>query len=101
MRLLSEYSNKFPQLAALRESLSNCANTPNQPRKVEMATVPWATRHRLTPAQINDLVTAFLAGTHQKDLADRYGISLYSVKQLLKAAGARRYSSHRTLVTRT
>ncbi len=101
VRLLSAYSNKFTQLESLCELLSNCANTPTQPRKVEMTAQPWAIRHRLTPTQINDLVTAFQAGTHQKDLAERYGISLYSVKQLLKAAGARRYSSARRSGART
>jgi hypothetical protein len=91
VRLLSAYSNKFPQLERLHETLSTCPNTPNKPRKVEMTTFPWAIRKRLTPNEINDLVAAFQSGTRQKDLADQYAISLYSVKQLLAQAGARRY----------
>ncbi len=56
-----------------------------------MTILPWAVRKRLTPTEINDLVTAFQTGARQKDLADKYAISLYSVKQLLKNAGVRRY----------
>jgi hypothetical protein len=90
-RLLSAYSNKFPQLEDLRRSLSTCENTPNEPRKAETTSTPWAVRKRLSPAEINDLVEAFQAGTRQRDLAGQYAISLYSVKQLLAQAGARRY----------
>ncbi|WP_168801573.1 hypothetical protein [Glycomyces buryatensis] len=45
---------------------------------------------RLTPADRQELIEEFLAGTRQTDLAEQYGIGLSSVQGNIRKAGARR-----------
>jgi hypothetical protein len=49
----------------------------------------WRVRDRLSEAQVRQLVEAFQAGTPKHELAERYGISLSSVKRLLRLYQAR------------
>ena len=47
---------------------------------------------RLTDEKIDELVTAFKTGVAKHVLAERYGISVSSVKRLLRERGAKRRS---------
>jgi hypothetical protein len=49
----------------------------------------WRIRDKLTPADVQTLVQAFVAGTPQPELAVRYKISHSSVKRLLRKHGVR------------
>ena len=51
---------------------------------------PKRVRVRLGDAAVDELVAAFVAGTTREMLVDRYGVSLSSVKRLLRGSGARR-----------
>lgn len=50
----------------------------------------WRVADRLSDAQVHDLIESFKAGTAKHVLAKRYGISLTSVKTLLRSRGVRR-----------
>lgn len=45
---------------------------------------------RLSPAEIDQLVVDYLAGTTARELAARHQVSLTALKRLLQARGARR-----------
>lgn len=51
-------------------------------------------RFRLGDAAVAELVAAFVAGTTRQELVDHYGVSLSSVKRLLRSSGARRTGTH-------
>jgi hypothetical protein len=54
----------------------------------------YALVDRLTDQEIEALVQSYLAGTSADTLAARYGISLRSVRRLLRRHGARRHGRH-------
>jgi hypothetical protein len=54
-------------------------------------------RERLGEQNIADLVAAFKAGVPKQVLANRYGINLKSVKQLLQDAGVKKRSRYERL----
>jgi hypothetical protein len=49
----------------------------------------WRVRDRLTDADIQQLVSEFLAGTPKRVLAERYVISVGTVKNILRKHGVR------------
>jgi hypothetical protein len=51
---------------------------------------PWAIERRLSGADIQTIITEFLAGTPKHELARRYSISLSGLKNLLRRRGIRR-----------
>jgi hypothetical protein len=51
---------------------------------------PQPVRARLGDEAVAELVAAFVAGTTCQELSDRYGVSLSSVKRLLRGSGTRR-----------
>jgi hypothetical protein len=53
-------------------------------------------RARLGDAGVAELVNSFMAGTTREDLAAQSGISLSSVKRLLRLHGARRFQASAT-----
>ncbi|WP_168801747.1 hypothetical protein [Glycomyces buryatensis] len=55
----------------------------NQPAVAYPPAPPRALGKRLSPTDRDDLVTAFNAGTSQKYLATKYGISVRSIKRLV------------------
>jgi hypothetical protein len=57
---------------------------------------PKSLRTRLTDAMVAELVAAFRAGATGPKLADRYGVSLSSVKRVLRGSGARRHRARRS-----
>jgi hypothetical protein len=48
--------------------------------------IPRPLRRRLSPSQRTALIASFAAGVKQKDLALQYGISIRSVKRLIRTA---------------
>ena len=62
-----------------------------QPTVTQGRSRSYAMADRLTEDQIQALVESYLAGTHADTLAERYGISLSSVRRLLRQHGARRH----------
>lgn len=51
---------------------------------------PWSIERRLSEADVQTIITDFLAGTPQHVLADRYSVSLSGLKSLLRQRGIRR-----------
>jgi 2,4-dienoyl-CoA reductase-like NADH-dependent reductase (Old Yellow Enzyme family) len=51
---------------------------------------PWSLRERLDEREIAELITAYRNGTTAASLATAHGVSLTSVKRLLRTAGIRR-----------
>jgi DNA invertase Pin-like site-specific DNA recombinase len=50
----------------------------------------WRVRDRLSDEGVQQLITEFLAGSSKQVLADRYTVSLSTVKRILKKHGVRR-----------
>ncbi|MEU6248279.1 hypothetical protein [Glycomyces sp. NPDC047010] len=85
------YSNTLTQVVALHEALERRLSAPigevaSSPSSAEEPHRPRSLHQRLTPTQINALVTAYRAGVRQPVLAERYGIGLTSVKKLIRSA---------------
>jgi response regulator of citrate/malate metabolism len=57
---------------------------------------PWSLRDRLTERDITKLITAYRNGATAASLATAHGLSLKSVKRLLRTAGVRRTLPHST-----
>jgi len=51
---------------------------------------PWSIRNRLSNDDILQIIAEFLAGTSKRLLAERYAISVTSVKTILRQHGVRR-----------
>ena len=56
---------------------------------------PWSLCERLDEREIAELITAYRNGATTASLAAAHGVSLSSVKRLLRTAGIRRTSSTR------
>jgi hypothetical protein len=56
---------------------------------------PWSLRERLDERDIAELITAYRDGATAASLATTHGVSLKSVKRLLRTAGVRRAPSTR------
>jgi DNA-directed RNA polymerase specialized sigma24 family protein len=90
--LLTSYSKRTDLLSDLQEALRQLrqATTDDAPPSVRSVRSPdrkhrtWALSDRLTEVQIQEIVTAFEAGTAKHKLASVYGISESSVKRLLR-----------------
>jgi hypothetical protein len=50
----------------------------------------WRVRDRLTETDVQYIITEFLSGTSKRVLADRYAVSLSTVKNILRKHGVRR-----------
>ena len=53
-------------------------------RSVGRADRPWALADRLSQVQVQDIAESFIASVAQRNLAERYGISMSSAKRLLR-----------------
>jgi hypothetical protein len=56
---------------------------------------PWSLHERLDEREITELITAYREGATAASLATTHGLSLSSVKRLLRTAGVRRPPSAR------
>lgn len=52
----------------------------------------WRIKNRLSEQEIAELIAAFQAGTPKRELATKYGIGWQSVKNILRAHGAKKPS---------
>ena len=86
MELVRRYSNRTDLLERLAEvRLDGHALT-----SAGRASGVWRVRDRLTDDEVERLIADFLAGTSKRELAPQYGLSLSSVKNLLRKHGVRR-----------
>jgi hypothetical protein len=51
---------------------------------------PWSLDRRFSETEIQAIITAFLSGTPQHELARRYSVSVTGLKNLLRRRGIRR-----------
>ncbi len=88
MDLLTSYSNSFPQVRALCSALEHRVRdqSDHPDLRNQGARKPWALRRRLTLQDLEDIASKFATGARQGDIAQAYGISLSSVKRLLRAS---------------
>jgi DNA invertase Pin-like site-specific DNA recombinase len=89
--LLASYSNHHDlsrRIGALLMDIEaddqrNAPGVPARPRS-------WSLRDRLSAQDVQELVDLFMAGISKAQLATKFGISLTSVKRLLRQQGVRR-----------
>jgi hypothetical protein len=89
VELATAYLNPSPQLNTAVSQLPGLTSRPNRnpdPRTTGQTSTPWALNRRLAEETRTAIVAAYRTGTRQQVLADRYGISLSSIKRLLRAA---------------
>jgi hypothetical protein len=97
VELLSRYSNREDLLKPLVNALDriNSKPEPDEPQdQLPSADGPtpttWRVSDRLSAADVKVLVQSYLAGDTIRVLAERYSISITSVKRLLREHGARK-----------
>ena len=96
MDLLRRYSNRTDLLARLQEVHGLIREQDFHEFQPASLTVParpvraWRVRDRLTSDDVQVLIADFLAGTSERELAERYAISFSTVKNILREHGVRR-----------
>lgn len=83
---LSTHANRLPDLFTRPIRNPDPCPVPDQPKPRSSNGRPWALDRRLTSADRTAIVSEYQAGALQKALAKRYGISLSSVKRLIREA---------------
>lgn len=96
MELAAAYLNPSPQVRTHANQLPDLFNRPTrnpdpcppteQPEPRSSNGRPWALERRLTSADRAAIVREYQAGELQRTLAQKYGISLSSVKRLIREA---------------
>jgi hypothetical protein len=92
VELATTYLNPSPQLNQHANQLHGLAARPNRnpdpnPTTTCLSTgTAWALDRRLTEATRAAIIADYQAGTRQQTLAVRHGISLSSIKRLLREA---------------
>lgn len=99
MDLIGSYSNRqdladalVSAVQQLRRAQGRGTEAPSSVRSTRSAS-QWRVGDRLSEADTERLVAAFVAGTSKRKLAERYGISESSVKRLIRQHGASKPSS--------
>jgi len=95
VELIVHYSNTPELLSDLRRTVDAVTSIMVEDDEPDLSmTAPadrvWRVRDRLSAADIDQLVESFKDGTTIPALVTRYGISLSSVKTLLRQQGVRR-----------
>ena len=96
VELVRRYCNRTDLLRNLAEALSRAHQLGEQDDETSHARwgrVPGGQRGRLTEADVQCLIGEFLAGTPKWKVAERYAISLSTVKNILRKHGVRRTNS--------
>lgn len=97
MDLLCRYSNRPEQIDRIEDILRRIAENDQTdlPGQIPTSPPPRSTRlaDRLSASEIEQLVQRYRFGVKAAHLAREYGISLSSVKRLLRQHGARRRSA--------
>jgi 2,4-dienoyl-CoA reductase-like NADH-dependent reductase (Old Yellow Enzyme family) len=91
VEVLATYSHS-PQAAELRLCHTMVLTSPVRVPK-SSAKPPWSLRECLDERDIAELITAYRNGATAASLATTHGVSLRSVKRLLRTAGVRRAPS--------
>ena len=93
----SNTPNLLPDLLRTLEAVTTMVIGDDQPDIT--ATAPagrrWRIKDRLTQADLDQLVASFGQGAAIPELADRYGVSPTSIKNILRQHGARRRPKYR------
>ncbi|MFI6291967.1 helix-turn-helix domain-containing protein [Nonomuraea sp. NPDC050790] len=94
---MRRYSKRLDLLEQLNEALRRLGEKPRTDLEDTLTVSPpdpaqgnWCMKDRFTDEEIQALVERFQAGTPKGVLAKEYGISLSSVKRLLRKHGAKR-----------
>ena len=90
---MTAYPNTLPQLTALHNRLTDPmrnADGDSRPDGGSGAGRPWLLKHRLTSADVDEIVVGFRSGATGRDLAARFNVGLTSIRRLLREAAARR-----------
>jgi DNA-directed RNA polymerase specialized sigma24 family protein len=91
VELLAAYSNRPELLRPLADVLRRVEpHEHERDGEVKSRARTWSTSDRLAPAGIDTLIELFLDGTPKTQLAAKFGISLSSVKRLLRQRRVRR-----------
>ena len=93
MEILAAYSHSV-QAADLRICHTAVLTSPVRAARPSMQR-PWSLRERLDEREIAKLITAYRDGATAASIAIAHGVSLSSVKRLLRTAGVRRTPSTR------
>ena len=83
---VSTHANQLPDLLTRPAQNPDPCTVPGQPQPRSSNGRPWALDRRLTSVDRAAIVSEYQAGTLQKMLARKYGISLSSVKRLIREA---------------
>jgi hypothetical protein len=96
VELVRRYSNRPDLQERLAEARSRATQQGGQESDSNVEVVgarvsrTWRVRDRLTDADLQALIGEFLAGTPKRVLAERYTISIGTVKNILRKHGGRR-----------
>jgi hypothetical protein len=83
------------QLATYLRAHPHLENRRFKPKRaVVYRATKWRLRDRLTEKDIVRLIMAFKTGMAMRDLAERYGINVKSVRKLLREHGVKRQSRY-------
>jgi len=91
IRAYSKRQDLHDDLARARRQLDQARAGIGTERSISVSSAgrserEWRVDQRISPVEVDHLVAAFRAGTPQSQLAERYGVSLSSVKRLLRRA---------------
>ena len=96
VELVRRYSNRPDLQERLAEARARASQRSGQdqdslsPAVSGRVSRTWRVRDRLTEADVQALIGEFLAGTPKRVLAERYAISIGTVKNILRKHGVRR-----------
>jgi predicted DNA binding protein len=86
VEVLVAYSHSA-QTSELRLCIQD-ASVNQRPRRRPVTRQAWSLNDRLSEAQLRAIVYAYVSGATAARLADTYGLSLSSLKRILRSAGA-------------
>lgn len=94
MEVLTAYSHTPERLHDLQKAVEViCRQRPDEAHaeRNEDASRPrqWSMSDRLSPDEVQTIIDLYRAGSIAKDVAAKFGISLSSVRRLLRKHGAR------------
>jgi hypothetical protein len=93
VELVRRYCNRPDLLQNLAGALSRASkrgDREREPANAQWGRIPGTRLERLTEADVQCLIGEFLAGTPKWQLAERYAVSMSTVKRILKKHGVRR-----------
>lgn len=103
VEIVTHYSNTPELLSDLRRTVQVVTEMSVEDDEPDLSITapvdrPWRVRDRLSPADIDQLVESFKDGSTIPELVSCYGISLSSIKTLLRQRGVRRRPRYTTTI---